>query len=249
MTLKAEPGVAAVNRALTILKAFENSVEGMTLTDLMNVTDFHHSTILRLCESLEHFGFLKRIQDGRYMLGPMPFYLGAIYQSSFHLRDYALPVLRQLVKETEETAAIYIREGDERVCLHRLELQRSVRVHVREGERFPLEVGAAGKIIQAFSANPPAESVGVRKVRFAVSIGERDAESAAISCPVFDSGKQFVCAISLGIPRYRFNATVFAEYLPALMAACSQLTSDLGGDPGFFAPPYAPLASAEPQPE
>jgi len=67
-------GVAAVNRALAILQAFENSVDGMTLTDLMNTTGLYHSTILRLCESLENFRYLKRLPDGRYMLGPTPFY-------------------------------------------------------------------------------------------------------------------------------------------------------------------------------
>lgn len=241
---KGEPGVAAVNRALSILKAFENSIEGMTLTELMNATGLYHSTILRLCESLEHFGFLKRLEDGRYMLGPMPFYLGAIYQGSFHLRDYALPVLRELVKTTEETAAIYVREGDERVCLYRLELQRSVRVHVREGERFSLEHGAAGKIIQAFSDGPAqlplARLQALRKARYAISVGERDAESAAISCPVFNATGQFVCAISLGIPRYRFDDTVLNAHLPKLMAAGARLTGDLGGEAGFFSPPFVP---------
>lgn len=244
---KDEPGVAAVNRALSILRAFEDSVEGMTLTDLMNATGLYHSTILRLCESLEHHGFLKRLESGRYMLGPMPFYLGAIYQGSFHLRDYALPVLRQLVKNTEETAAIYVREGDQRVCLYRLELQRSVRVHVREGERFSLSAGAAGKIIQAFSGEPaelPEDKLAaLRKARYAVSVGERDAESAAISCPVFNATGQFVCAISLGIPRYRFDEAVFQAHLPKLMAAGAQLTRDLGGDAGFYAAPFAAMGN------
>ena len=60
--------------------AFENSIDGMTLADLMKATGLYHSTILRLCESLEHFRYLKRLPDGRYMLGPMPFYLGMVYQ-------------------------------------------------------------------------------------------------------------------------------------------------------------------------
>ena len=51
---------------MSILKAFEDSVEGMSLTDLMNATGLYHSTILRLCESLEHANLLKRLDDGRY---------------------------------------------------------------------------------------------------------------------------------------------------------------------------------------
>ena len=150
MSTKPEPGVAAVNRAMSILKAFEDSVEGMSLTDLMNATGLYHSTILRLCESLEHANLLKRLDDGRYRLGPYALYLGMLYQGAFRLQDYAAPVLRELVKATEETGAIYIREGDDRICLHRMVHPRTVRMHVREGERVQLELGAAGKVLLAF---------------------------------------------------------------------------------------------------
>ena len=98
---QADPGgVAAVNRALSVLQAFENSVDGMTLTDLMNATGLYHSTILRLCESLEHFKYLKRLPDGRYMLGPDAVLPGHAVPGSFRLQDYALPVLRELSKAT-----------------------------------------------------------------------------------------------------------------------------------------------------
>lgn len=236
-----EPGVAAVNRALSILKAFEDSVDGMTLTELTNATGLYHSTILRLCESLEHFGYLKRLPDGRYMLGPTVFHLGMIYQSSFRLQDYALPVLRTLVKETGETAAVYVREDNVRLCLYRLEWQRSVRMHVREGERVELEKGAAGHVLMAFADGPARGHLKkVREMGYAVSLGERDAESAAIACPVFGVGQKVVCAISLGIPRYRFDRAAFDKYLPHVMHAGAELSKALGGDPTGFAPPYAP---------
>ena len=151
MNDKTDPGVASVNRALSILMAFEGSVDGLTLSELSSVTGLYHSTILRICESLEHYGFLNRREDGRFMLGATPFYLGMLYQDSFRLWDYAAPVLRELVHSTKETAAIYIREGNDRICLHRLSQPRSVRMHVREGERVELDKGAAGKVLLAFS--------------------------------------------------------------------------------------------------
>jgi len=237
-----EPGVAAVNRALSILDAFEDSVDGMTLTDLTNATGLYHSTILRLCESLEHFGYLKRLADGRYMLGPTVFHLGMIYQSSFRLQDYALPVLRALVKETGETAAVYVREEDMRLCLYRVEWQRSVRMHVREGERLTLERGAAGHVLRAFAGGTVRGHLkAVRETGYAVSLGERDAESAAIACPVFGAGQKLVCAISLGVPRYRFDRAAFQKYLPNVMHAGAELSKALGGNPATFAPPYAPF--------
>jgi DNA-binding IclR family transcriptional regulator len=235
---EAEPGVAAVNRALTILQAFEKSIDGMTLTELMNATGLYHSTILRLCESLENFGYVKRLADGRYMLGPTPFFLGMLYQESFRLQDYVIPVLRELVRQTEETAALYVREGNERVCLHRLHHVRSVRMNLREGERVPLDKGAAGKVLLAFLGEPGVAFDKIRAAGYAVSLGERDFETGAIACPVFSVKQQLVGAVSLGIPLFRFNKKAFEAYLPFLMQAGRTLTADLGGNTELFSPPF-----------
>lgn len=231
----ADPGgVAAVNRALSILAAFEHSVDGMTLTDLMNATGLYHSTILRLCESLENFRYLKRLADGRYMLGPMPFYLGTIYQASFHLRDYALPILRELSKQCRETSAIYIREGDDRICLHRVELARRVRMNVQEGDRVELNKGAAGKILLAYAGEAGAPFEEIRQLGYSVSLAERDSESAGIAAPVFGSGQRIVAALSLGVPLFRFDEATFALCLPLVRDAARRLTLDLGGDASMF---------------
>lgn len=234
-------GVAAVNRALSVLQAFEESVDGMTLTDLMNATGLYHSTILRLCESLEHFKYLKRLPDGRYMLGPTPFYLGMLYQASFRLQDYALPVLRALSKATSETAAIYVREGNDRICLHRVELPRSVRMNVREGDRVELDKGAAGRVLLAFSGTSGEAFDEVRAAGYAVSLAERDSDSAGIACPVFGVAQRLVCALSLGVPLYRFTKAKMAEVLPLVMSAGRRLTQDLGGDASILCPPHARL--------
>ncbi|WP_144632337.1 IclR family transcriptional regulator [Bordetella genomosp. 13] len=241
MAAKEDPGVASVNRALSILMAFQDSVEGMTLTDLMNATGLYHSTILRICESLEHFGFIKRLDDSRFMLGPAPFYLGMFYQESFRLWDYAAPVLRELVRQTKETAAIYVREGDRRICLHRMTQPRSVIMHVREGEQVELEKGAAGKVLLAFSGEPGEAYDRIRAAGYAVSLSERRSETAAISCPVFGVRQRVVCAISLGVPLFRFDKNVFKQALPLVMEAGRQLSRDLGGDVSSFEAPYRKL--------
>ena len=254
MNDKTDPGVASVNRALSILMAFEGSVDGLTLSELSSVTGLYHSTILRICESLEHYGFLNRREDGRFMLGATPFYLGMLYQDSFRLWDYAAPVLRELVHSTKETAAIYIREGNDRICLHRLSQPRSVRMHVREGERVELDKGAAGKVLLAFSGDQGQEFDLLRDLHFAVSLAERGSETAAIACPVFGVAQRLVCSISLGLPLFRYNQETFEAFLPRVMQAAQTLTKKLGGDPAGLMPsdrhPALPESlSGHPQPE
>ena len=61
---KQEGGVAAVDRALEILAAFEPTDKALTLAELTQRTRFYKSTILRLSQSLIRHRFLQRLDDG-----------------------------------------------------------------------------------------------------------------------------------------------------------------------------------------
>jgi DNA-binding IclR family transcriptional regulator len=238
MNAQADGGVSAVNRALTALLAFGDAPNGLMLAQVSEATGLNMSTLLRLFESLEMFQFIKRLPDGRYVLGPATFHLGMMYRESFQLREYAMPALSRLSAETGETAAFYVRDGNERVCLYRVFAQRAVHTNVREGDRFPLDAGAAGRVLLAFSGTRGGDYDKVAEQGHAVSIAERDPESAAIACPVFGVGRAIVGAVSLGVPRYRFNKKVLADYLPEVQAAAAELTHALGGDlPGSSSVP------------
>jgi DNA-binding IclR family transcriptional regulator len=172
------------------------------------------------------------------MLGAKPFYLGMLYQETFRIWDYAAPVMRTLVRDTKETAAIYIREGNDRVCLHRMVQPRAVRMHVREGEIVELDKGAAGKVLLAFSGEKGERFDMIRQSFYSVSLSERGSEAAAIACPIFGPKQTLICAISLGMPVFRFDRKVFKEFLPLVMSAAAAITKKCGGDPTVFSPPY-----------
>jgi len=102
------PGVAAVDRALSILAAFEDAPEPMTLAELARRTKMYKSTLLRLMTSLQEFGYLVQFADGRYHLGPTPFRLGAVYQRSNNLHDRVVPLLRQLVADGTDVSWVVL---------------------------------------------------------------------------------------------------------------------------------------------
>ena len=81
-----EGGVAAVDRALSILDALTD--DKVTLAELSKRTDLYKSTVLRLLKSLEKFGYVLRSADGSYRLGSKVLHLGSLYQRHFkHLRN------------------------------------------------------------------------------------------------------------------------------------------------------------------
>ncbi len=177
--------VEAVERALTLLDAFTEDENELSLAALAAKTGFYKSTILRLSRSLERFGYLTRQPNGVFQLGPALWRLGSLYRRDFDLGENLRPALRRLRDETGETASFYIRDGETRVCLYRLNSNRSIRHHLDEGAILPLDRGAAGKLLLAADGEAGAKFDAIRDQGFATSFGERDSEIAAVSVGIY----------------------------------------------------------------
>jgi DNA-binding IclR family transcriptional regulator len=223
-------GVAAVDRALSVLAAFREGDNVLTLAELAGRTGMYKSTILRLCGSLESHGYLHRLDGAGYRLGPTPMRLASLYQRSFHLGDVVVPVLRELVARSGESASFYVREETVRVCLHRVDSPASVREHVREGDHLPLDKGAAGRVLLAFSGEEGEAYARIRRRYVTATFGERDRETAAVAAPVFRSGQELAGALSVSGPVYRFSPRVTARLAAMVLDAAAGLTVALGGD-------------------
>jgi DNA-binding IclR family transcriptional regulator len=222
-------GVEAVNRALAILAAFKTDDHALSLAELAVRTGLYKSTILRLIASLQTHGFLRRTADGRYCIGPEPARLSRIYDASFGLRDVVMPVLAGLASSLDQTASFYVREGDERVCLYRVESAGVVRVSIAEGERLDIRLGASGKALLAFSGAPGKTYAAIRAQKYATSFGERDPVTAAIAAPVYGPDAKLAGVLNLSGLRHQFSERHVAAIRPALLSAAQRLSHDLGG--------------------
>lgn len=225
----AREGVAAVDRALTILDVFIDGGHSLTLTDISKRSGFYKSTTLRLAESLEKFGYLRRLEDGTYRLGPKPLFLGSLYQKHFRSSELVLPVMRKISTELQEGVSYFVREKDARVCLHRVDAPRSVRDSVHEGDSLPIKVGASGHVMRAFSGEPGEKYDQIRGALYAVSLGERDPEIGAVACPVFAIGQELAGVLSVSGPKYRFDDEKVAAIIPILTRYAASLSETLGG--------------------
>ena len=223
-----EGGVAAVDRALSILDALTD--DKVTLAELSKRTDLYKSTVLRLLKSLEKFGYVLRSADGSYRLGSKVLHLGSLYQRHFKTSEIVPPVLERLSAEVHEGASFYVCEEDKRVCLHRVEATRAVRDSIHVGDRLPLTVGAAGHVLRAFSNGRGERFDEIRRRMYAASFGERDSETAAIAAPVFGPGNALVGAVSVSGPRYRIEAAGEGRVVPILFKYAKELTRTFGGN-------------------
>lgn len=227
---EASSGVAVLDRAFAILNAFGPADDRLTLTELSRRTGLYKSTVLRLLGALEHGGFVRKLNDGQYAIGHQPLRLASIYQRSFQVGPIVEPLLQQLSGDLGETASFYVRQGDHRVVLYRVEPSRSVRVAIRIGEEFAIDKGASGKVLLAFTEPSDPRWDEIRAQLWAVSYGERDPETTSASVPVFDSTGQLVGALTLSGPKGRFDApNIINVALKALLDSAKRATAALGG--------------------
>jgi DNA-binding IclR family transcriptional regulator len=227
---KTAKGVDAVDRALAILRCYEEQKTALTLTEIAERTGFYKSTVLRLAASLESAGFLVRHEDKTYALGAELMRLGSIYVRSFRLEDHVRPVLRALRSETGESASFFRQEGECRICLFREETHHSVRDHIREGDMLALDKGAAGHVLTRLEPTriDPKEFAKRLRQLPEISCGERDTETAAIAAPVFDSAG-LIGALSVSGPMTRFGPKEAKRMTPHLLKAARELSARLGG--------------------
>ena len=218
-------GVAAVDRALMLLAAFHEGDRSLSLIELAERTRLVKSTALRLLASLIHFGLVQRLEDGRYALGPEVARLQSIYTASFSLERIVMPVLRDLVQRTRESAVYHVRQGDMRLCLYRVDSPRPIRDHVQVGDLVPLNRGAGGRVLMAFSGARGAIYERIRKEGYAALVGDRSPELAGISAPVFKAQGELVAAVTLTMPANRFEKELIEPTRQAARAISAKLGS------------------------
>jgi DNA-binding IclR family transcriptional regulator len=206
-------GAAAVDRALSLLSAFRAGDMSLGLSELAERTQLYKSTVLRLLASLEHARLVQKLVDGRYALGAEVARLHGVYAASFSLDRVVLPVLRELVAATGESAAYHVRQGEARLCLYRVDSPHPIRDHIKAGDLLPPDRGTGARILIAFGAeqiragSPKDRQLyaRIREQGYYTAVGDRLAEVAGISAPVFGADGALAGALTLTMPGNRYS--------------------------------------------
>lgn len=226
-------GAVAVDRAMSLLAAFRAGDASLSLAELAERTRLYKSTAMRLLASLEHARLLRRGADGRYALGPELARLHGLYAESFSLETEVVPVLQALVEATKESAAFHVRQGDQRLCLYRVDSHQVLRDHTRAGDLLPLDRGAGGRVLLAFGPGGGARGKlydQARRDGVLVSSGDRVAGLTGISAPVWGAGGELVGALTLTLPDTRLKPGFAATVRRAAQSLSQRLGSVTGLD-------------------
>ncbi|MBI4590492.1 MAG: IclR family transcriptional regulator [Candidatus Rokubacteria bacterium] len=241
------PPVRAVERALNILACLGE--EDLRLVDVALRLKLHKATVTRLLATLARAGMVSRDERDRYSLGPGLILLaGGLLGRYRTLADLLRAPLRRVWETTRETVTIHVRVGSERLCIEELESPETITYRAGIGNRVPLHVGSAGKVLLAFlpeaeratalkelrlvpltdrtitSRNRLVEELDrVRRAGYAVSSGERIVGATAVSVPVLDPDGRVVAAVSILGPESRLTPEVLKRYAVLLKREIPQL--------------------------
>ncbi|MEO7885259.1 MAG: IclR family transcriptional regulator C-terminal domain-containing protein, partial [Polaromonas sp.] len=116
-----------------------------------------------------------------------------------------------------------------RACIARVEGLQAVRHHVRIGERLPLDKGAPGRVILAFSGEKGTVYEQIRQCGYHVSMGEREPEVASVAAPVFSLGWRLLGSMCISGPSSRLSKSKLEAHAKTVMDAANQLSYALAG--------------------
>lgn len=224
-------GVGVLDKSVLVLAAVGEGAT--TLATLIERTGLSRATVHRLAVALEVHRLLARDGEGRWRLGPRLGELAA-GPAGDALLVRAATVLPGLRETTGESAQLYRRQGEHRICVAAAERGSGLRDTVPVGSSLPMTAGSAAQVLLAWS--PDDGLVGeaaftartladVRRRGWAFSVAEREPGVASVSAPVRAGDGRVLAAVSVSGPVERLTRSPGRLHAEAVCAAAAELAA------------------------
>jgi DNA-binding IclR family transcriptional regulator len=252
---KSEYVVQAVDRALSILEAFDYHQEELGVTELAQRLGLHKNNVFRLLATLECRGFIDQDKKtANYRLGIKTFEVATVFLHHLGLRRQARPVLEELVASCNETAYLAVADGPHVIYILMQETSHTVRIFPRLGHRLPAYCTASGKVQLAYESHDRLTQIfkhtPLRKLTentvSSVEVLERHLQEVArrgyaiddeeleygvrcVAAPVRDYSHRVVAAVGLSGPVSRLSMErIEHELVPLVKGAGLKISQRLG---------------------
>jgi DNA-binding IclR family transcriptional regulator len=229
---QAVQGTKSVSRAISLLRAVARYDEnGAHLSTLARNVGLHVVTARRLLSVLVAEGLVSfDPQKKLYKIGIALYHMGSAAKQ-FDIREKLRSTLEKIADETEDTVFLFVRRGNDAVCIDRIEGRFPIRaLLVDVGMSRPLGIGASGLALIAFLPHDQFEEAFSASVKHYKSSYNFDPQKilalarksqkkgyvvsesffwqgvTAVSVPVFDAQGGVIAAISVSAISSRMNA-------------------------------------------
>ena len=250
---KRDYSLNSVRNALRLLKCFTMDEPEKKVTDLAKDMNLSKSTVSRLLQTLASEGFIsKNPETQKYRLGLSVLCLSGVVISNLELHREAMPVLRKLVDQVEETAHIAVLEDMDIIYLQKIECTHPVRILTHIGRKNPAHCTSAGKLLLAYQdPNVVKEKITagltaytektitspekflthlalIRKNGYAVSVEEFRPGIVSVAAPIRDYTKQVIACVNIVGPIQRIQPQTINKYVKHVVNAGKEISERLG---------------------
>ncbi|AIF41208.1 Transcriptional regulator kdgR [Dermacoccus nishinomiyaensis] len=229
-------GVGVLDKAAVVLSALEAGPS--TLAQLVAATGLARPTAHRLAVALEHHRLVARDMQGRFVLGPRLVELASAAGED-RLLAAAGPVLGALRDHTNESAQLFRRQGDQRICVAAADRPMGLRDSIPVGATLSMQAGSAAQVLLAWeepdrlhrglqgSKFTATMLSGVRRRGWAQSVSEREQGVASVSAPVRSPSGRVIAAVSISGPVERVSRQPGRLHAATVVAGANKLTEVL----------------------
>ena len=208
-----------LTKSIKILDLFLSKDANLSENDISTTMRMPRSTTYKYLSILKQQKLLDYdSKSGQYMLGSKLFEFSRAHYSHSKIDKIALPVMKKLYDEVEETVTLDVFINNKGYTLERVEKENGLGFIAKRGSEIPLHCGASGQLLLAFSEDEDIELFlktaklekytprtitdqkklrkklsEIKKAGYAYSESEFQVGGRAVAAPVFDhEGK--ICA-------------------------------------------------------
>lgn len=244
---------SAARRALEILEAVARARRPVTGNEIMGWVQLPKPTVYRTCTLLEAMGMLQRGPDSKKLtVGPQLSALALEVMLGSPARGPIHSILQSLAADIGETCTFTVLDGNEIVCVDRVESAEPLRIQLHAGSRIPLHCSASGKLflgmmpralskrliesapLKRFTPNTivdpcrlAQELLQIRKAKISRDNQELASGLIAIAVPVTGKRGRICGTVSVNAPSTRMTLAKAEVHVPALRRAAAAIAATL----------------------
>lgn len=211
------------------------------------------SMVFRMLTTLEYHSFVSRDADtGRFRLGYGLLMLAELVGGTDDLRRTAHHTMAELAVHSRETCLLTVVDGNEAVCVHKIDSPERIRVTLQVGHRSPMHAGASAKVLLAHLSMDEREAIlalprqryteqttvetealreqlaEIRKQGYCFTDGELDAGLYAVAAPIRNHRGRVVAGLSVAGVSQQLTPQKVEEQIRWVCTAATKISDMIG---------------------
>lgn len=240
--------MSVLAKAVQVIEELGAAETPIKLGTISEAVQLPKSSAHRLLNELADLGLVTRCSEGEYTVGFRLHRWGSFDRDRVGLRTIVQPVINRLRDTVHESVMVIVPDGPYRVCLATAPSNHMLRPALAPGDRSPMGLGAAGKLLFAFAdaetrrqatdlfsaqeravLPSAAELEQIRLQGWSVSEGELESSLTALALPLPDGEGGIVGTVLVAGASSRMPAEQFEMLRTRMQDAADEISTLLLG--------------------